>query len=197
MIDFTKFRYHPVIKMPVDYEVYDFTQGYDPNRVRRSDYGVGKYNEKRVAMYTADLFGGNRDIHMGIDLAAPEGTEVFCFFDGEVFLFQNNTAPGDYGPTIVTRHFLGADELFALWGHLSTASLESLYVGKKIYAGEVIAHVGGSHENGGWNPHLHFQLSLERPERADLPGVVNERDRELALKIYPDPRLVLGALYES
>lgn len=196
MIDFSKFQYHPVIKMPIDYEVYDFTQGYDPNRVLRSPYGVGKYNEKRVAMYTAELFGGDRNIHMGLDLAAPEGTEIFSFFDGEILLFDNNAAPGDYGPTLITKHLLGQDELFALWGHLSLASLESVFVGKRIKAGEVIARVGGRHENGGWNPHLHFQLSLECPEKADLPGVVSERDREKALTVYPDPRLVLGALYE-
>jgi hypothetical protein len=30
---------------------------------------------------------------------------------------------------------------------------------------------------------------------ADLPGAVSDADREAALAIYPDPRLVLGPLY--
>ena len=51
------------------------------------------------------------------------------------------------------------------------------------------------HENGGWEPHLHFQLSYQEPETHDMPGVVAPSDREEALQIYPDPRLVLGTLY--
>ncbi|GIT41297.1 MAG: hypothetical protein Ct9H300mP10_03070 [Methanobacteriota archaeon] len=55
--------------------------------------------------------------------------------------------------------------------------------------------MGDKHENGGWEPHLHFQLSLVEPETHDLPGVVAPEDREQALLDYPDPRLVLGPLY--
>ena len=50
--------------------------------------------------------------------------------------------------------------------------------------------------NGGWDPHLHFQLSLIEPITHDMPGVVNPKDREEALlKNYPDPRLVMGTIY--
>ena len=42
---------------------------------------------------------------------------------------------------------------------------------------------------------MHFQLSLERPESCDMPGVVNPEDRDSALMKYPDPRLVLGQIY--
>jgi len=55
--------------------------------------------------------------------------------------------------------------------------------------------MGEKHENGGWEPHVHFQLSLIEPKVPDLPGVVRRADREQALVDYPDPRLVLGALY--
>ena len=55
--------------------------------------------------------------------------------------------------------------------------------------------MGAHDENGGWEPHLHFQLSYQEPETHDMPGVVAPSDRDEALQIYPDPRLVLGALY--
>ena len=61
--------------------------------------------------------------------------------------------------------------------------------------GEVIAWFGAFEENGGWDPHLHFQLSLIEPETHDMPGVVAPEDRDQALRDYPDPRLVLGPLY--
>ena len=52
--------------------------------------------------------------------------------------------------------------------------------------------MGSEEENGGWPPHVHFQLSLIEPEECDLPGVVSEENHDIALKIFPDPRMVLG-----
>jgi peptidoglycan LD-endopeptidase LytH len=185
----------PVIQLPSGYEVYDFTQGYDPARAMTSRYGVGRYDEKRRGMYTTALFEGARDVHVGIDLAAPVGEPVHAFFGGAVHRFGYNAAPGDYGYTLVTQHELNGQSVWALHGHLSARSVEGRFEGQRIARGEVIAWVGDRHENGGWNPHLHFQLSLVRPEVADLPGAVSDADRAHALTIYPDPRLVLGALY--
>lgn len=195
MIDFGKYAYHPVIHLPPDYEIYDFSGGYDPDRERTSAYGVGKYDERRKGMYVTEIFGGIRDVHVGIDIAAPPDTPVHAFFEGEYFLLGNNSQPGDYGYTLITLHRFGGKPLYVLHGHLSAKSLEGKSPGGKFAKGDVIAWVGDRSENGGWNPHLHFQLSYERPEKCDMPGVVSLADRERALRIYPDPRLVLGKLY--
>jgi murein DD-endopeptidase MepM/ murein hydrolase activator NlpD len=149
-------------------------------------------------MYDAALFQGGegpRTIHMGVDIGAPVGEPVHAFFEGEIFLVAYNAAEGDYGHTVITRHVFGGEELFALHGHLSGRSTRERPAGAKFRAGEVIAWVGDRHENGGWNPHLHFQLSLLRPEVCDMPGVVTPARRAEALRTYPDPRLVLGPLY--
>lgn len=195
MIEFGKFQFHPVIELPADYEIYDFSSGYDPARPLKSPFGIGRYNEKRRGMYDAAIFSGDRNIHVGIDIGAPAGTAVHAFFDGEYFMLGNNPAPGDYGFTMITRHVLGDKELFALHGHLSARSIAGKRSGQVIKKGDVIAWLGEKHENGGWNPHLHFQLSFERPQKCDMPGVVSEEQRETALRIYPDPQLVLGKLY--
>lgn len=199
MIDFSKFKFAPVIKLPTNYEVYDFTKGYDPKRERSHEYGIGKYNEKRRGMYEqeifSDRFSNRRDIHMGIDIAAPVGTPVHAFYDGEIFLFQYNSAAGDYGYTLITHHVIDGVSLYALFGHLSAKSIANKNTGAKIRAGDVIAWLGDETENGGWNPHLHFQLSYEQPKVCDMPGVVSDDQRAAALKTYPDPRLVLGPLY--
>lgn len=190
--------FHPIIRLPTDpgaAPVFDFTRGYDPDRPRPA-YGIGRYDEKRPGMYEAALFaGGERDVHMGIDLGAPAGTEVFAFDDGEIFLFGDNLAPGDYGPTLVTRHTLEGRLLYVLLGHLARRSLDGKRVGQPVARGEILAWVGETHENGGWNPHVHVQLAWEPPERADLPGVVTEADRARARALYPDPRLILGPIY--
>lgn len=198
MIDFSQYHFHPVILLPSNYEVYDFTKGYDPNRKLNSPFGIGKYDEQRVGMYTTEMYTKSpelRNIHMGIDIGAPAGTPVHAFYAGEVFLTANNHQEGDYGYTLITKHILHDTPLFVLHGHLSAKSIEGKKPGQKFQAGEVIAWLGEKHENGGWNPHLHFQVSLEKPEVCDMPGVVSESQREKAKRIYLDPQCILGKLY--
>lgn len=197
-IDYSRYAFHPVVHLPPGYEVFDFTSGYDPGRSLATGFGVGRYNEDRRGMYTSALFQRGDDartIHVGVDLGAPVGTPVHAFFEGEIFLTGYNGAEGDYGHTLITRHELGGNPLWALHGHLSAASTAGKKPGQKISTGEVIAWLGDRHENGGWNPHLHFQLCLVEPLVCDLPGVVSRSQLAEALRIYPDPRLVLGPLY--
>jgi peptidoglycan LD-endopeptidase LytH len=188
--------FHPVLKLPPGAPVYDFSKPEDIRRAEREPYGIGRYDERRTGMYESPLFtSGGRDVHVGIDLFAPVGTPVEAFDDGEVFLFAYNGERLDYGYTLITRHAYEDRELYALFGHLSGRSLEGKLEGAKIARGETIAWVGDRHENGGWTPHLHFQISFERPVKADMPGVVALSDRIEALARYPDPRLVLGPIY--
>lgn len=196
---FSKFEFHPVIQLPLKYEIFDFSQSYDPNRSLVSEFGVGRYNERRPTMYSTELFrldnGDRRDIHMGIDIAAPVGTPVYSFFEGKVFCVGINSAPGDYGGTLITEHDLSELKIWVLHGHLSHASIESLKVDQFLKKGEMIARIGNQYENGGWNPHVHFQISLQKPSCCDLPGAVSKVDQQKALEIYPDPRLILGPIY--
>ena len=196
--DFSKFKFGPVIDFPLKYEVYDFSQSYDPDRMRSGEFGIGRYNEKRPGMYSTELFTSGvapRDIHIGVDLAAPVNAPVYAFYEGRIFLTAVNSAAGDYGGTIITEHDLGGRLIWALYGHLSHRSVTHRKSGDHLRRGDVLGWLGRKEENGGWNPHLHFQLSWQRPEKCDMPGAVNERDLPEALRVYPDPRLVLGPLY--
>ena len=197
---FELYRFRPVIELPQVLPVFDFTEAYDPNRCLETRFGIGRYDEIRPTMYTETQFIGNattepRNIHMGIDIAAPEGTPVFSFCEGAVLFLGNNSLAQDYGPVCVTEHTIDGQKVYALYGHLSMATLDHLCVGQKLCAGECIGWLGNRAENGGWNPHLHFQLSLLKPQTHDLPGVVGLADREWARRVFPDPRLVLGPLY--
>ena len=186
--------FHPVIHLPPDVQVLDLSSPEGVEAPRTSVFSVGRYNEVRC-IYTQPLFGGKRNIHVGIDLGAPAGTPVHAFMAGEIFALGNNDKDGDYGPTLVTRHEIEGEEIWALLGHLSLASLEGKTVGQAVARGEVLGWVGQEGENGGWPTHVHFQLSRVEPVGADLPGVVTAEEREQALRDWPDPRCVLGPIY--
>tara|TARA_B100000131_G_scaffold57407_4_gene52712 strand:- start:508 stop:1086 length:579 start_codon:yes stop_codon:yes gene_type:complete len=185
--------FHPVVHLPDNYEILDLSKGVWNKP--KSDFSIGRYNEVRPNMYKTKLFDGGRDIHMGIDIGGPVGTPCMAFADGEISHFGYNPEPGDYGNVVITRHEFGENSVWALYGHLDSASIDGKKIGQKVLAGEIIAWFGNFEENGGWEPHLHFQLSLIEPETHDMPGVVAQEGREQALIDYPDPRLVLGGIY--
>ena len=193
MIEWQTGRYHPVVNLPEEYEVRDFTKGsYEPSEF---EYDIGKYDELRPGMYNTDLFKDNRFLHIGIDIGAPVGTPCMAFEDGVISHFGYNPEDGDYGNVIITKHIIGGVPIWALYGHLDSNSISKKKIGQKISRGEVICWMGDKHENGGWESHLHFQLSIIEPKTHDMPGVVDPANRKIALIEYPDPRLVLGPVY--
>jgi murein DD-endopeptidase MepM/ murein hydrolase activator NlpD len=193
MIKWQTGRYHPVVDLPNEYEVRDFTGGnYTPSRF---EYDIGRYDELRPGMYSTDLFSDGRFLHIGIDIGAPVGTPCMAFDQGEISHFGYNPADGDYGYVIITKHLVDNNPIWALYGHLNAESIKGKKIGQKISRGEVICWMGDKHENGGWESHLHFQLSINEPETHDMPGVVDPKKRDEALENYPDPRLVLGPIY--
>lgn len=193
MVEWRTGDYHPVVDLPDEYEVRDFTTGkYTPSNF---EYDIGRYDELRPGMYNTELFSDERSLHIGIDIGAPVGTPCMAFDDGEISHFGYNPADGDYGYVVITKHIVDGAQIWALYGHLDSGSIRDKQVGQKISKGEVICWMGDKDENGGWDPHLHFQLSYIEPETHDMPGVVRPEDRTQALKDYPDPRLVLGPIY--
>ena len=195
MLDAEGMELSPVVDLPDVVHVHDFTTPPCSNGQCEAEFSIGKYDEERRGMYDSELFAGNRFIHVGIDIGAPVGTPVRSFADGVVYSYGVNSAVGDYGPTIITKHHFNGVDVWALYGHLSSSSLDGLVIGNAVRAGQRMAWLGEERENGGWPPHLHFQLSLQEPEGYDLPGVVSPSERAKALKTFPDPRIVLGQLY--
>ena len=193
--DIKNLSFESIIDLPDNIYINDFTKK-DDFQNGDNEFSIGKYNEKRPNMYKGDLFESTgRFIHMGIDIGAPSGTAIKSFYDGEIFLFKYNNHELDYGYTIIIRHKFNNQNLYVLYGHLSKSSIIGKKIGQKIHSGEIFANLGTKEENGGWAPHVHFQLCLIKPKECDLPGVVSEEDHDIALKVFPDPRIVLGQIY--
>lgn len=203
---FTGLQFHPVVPSLTkdNYIVRDLTLGPPPPLADTGfAHDVGRYNERRPAMYTTDLFGATaaddiRDIHVGVDIGGSVGTPVCCLCDGVVHSSGYNPAAGDYGHVIVIESYLAGRRVWALYGHLSASSIrQETRTGQQVNGGQIIGWLGDEKENGGWPPHVHFQLSLKEPTTHDMPGVVSRRSHEQALRDFPDPRMVLGPLYEG
>jgi 4-aminobutyrate aminotransferase-like enzyme/Ser/Thr protein kinase RdoA (MazF antagonist) len=162
--------------------------------------GIGRYNEPRL-LYTSSLFGDSenptderRTIHLGIDLFAAPGTPVHAPLDGVVHAVAINTASLDYGPLVILRHITGdGTEFFTLYGHLARETSNALQAGQRIGRGQLFASIGDVHENGGWAPHLHFQVIVDLLDhRSDFPGVALASQRSIWTSLSPDPNLLLG-----
>jgi 4-aminobutyrate aminotransferase-like enzyme/Ser/Thr protein kinase RdoA (MazF antagonist) len=161
--------------------------------------GIGRYDEARM-LYTSPLFGGGapteerRTIHLGLDLFVEAGAAICAPLDGVVHLLAENKATLDYGPLVILRHATDdGEELFTLYGHLTRETLRELKPGQAIAKGETFARVGKPDENGGWPPHLHFQIILDLLDRgAEFPGVARASERAVWTLLSPDPNLLLG-----
>jgi len=162
--------------------------------------GIGRYNEARP-FYNSPAFGDKnnptaerRTIHLGLDLFVEAGTPLRAPLDGVVHTLANNAAPFDYGPLVILRHETAdGEEFFTQYGHLTTQTLEKLKVGQHISRGEEFARVGEPSENGGWPPHLHFQIILDLLDLGpDFPGVACASQRAVWTSLSPNPNLLLG-----
>ncbi len=193
LLSWEKNDYHSIVDLPDNYTVLDLSV--NPWIPSKTEFSIGKYDEVRPDMYVTPIFKGIRNIHVGIDINGPIGTPCMAFTDGIISHFGYNPEPGDYGNVIILKHNISGMDIWALYGHLSSESIEGKSVGQKVGRGETIAWFGPENQNGGWEPHLHFQLSLIEPRTHDLPGVVSSEDRIQALRAYPDPRIILGPLY--
>lgn len=162
-----------------------------------AELGVGGYLEDRVIYQVREHFSNQNDearcIHLGIDLWAQAGTPIYSPLKGKIHSFKNNNNFGDYGPTIITEHQYEGKTLYLLYGHLSVKSLEGLYTGKMIEAGDQIAEIGDFPENGDWPPHLHFQVMTDMLGlTGDFPGVCTPKDKEKFARICLNPDFLLG-----
>ncbi|MCB8960440.1 MAG: aminotransferase class III-fold pyridoxal phosphate-dependent enzyme [Ardenticatenales bacterium] len=160
---------------------------------------IGRYNEPRL-IYSEPMFATGpgpfderRTIHIAIDLFAEAGTPIYAPLAGTIHEFGFHNQPQDYGGMITLRHETDTGTPFyTLYGHLSKASLAGLEDGLAIPAGSELARMGPPSENGGWPPHLHFQIIVDMLDvRGGFAGVGLASQRDVWQSLCPDPNLIL------
>lgn len=177
----------------INVESYDGLEAHIHETLINNDakIGIGGYAENRPIYRSSDLYcdtAEKRCIHLALDLWTEAQTKVFAPLDGVVHSFKNNNHQLDYGGTIILEHRMGGAVFYTLYGHLSLKSLENLEKGKLIERGTCFAKLGEPKENGGWPPHLHFQLIQDMlGHEGDFPGVATETEAAFYLKNSPNP----------
>lgn len=91
--------------------------------------------------------------HEGIDLLAPEGSSVYCAFDGTVKSVDEDTF---YGTTVVISHDGGYETTYRLLDEVSVKTGETVKQGDKIgvVSGEALAEIAQG-------AHLHLELTKD------------------------------------
>ena len=157
--------------------------------------GIGGYGEKRNLYRASQHFekaSKVRDIHLGVDVWVPPDTPVYAPLDALIHSFAYNSAPLDYGYTLILQHEVDGVKFHTLYGHLGASTWESWQEGREILGGDLLGMVGREDENGGWYPHLHLQLIIDMEGmKGDYPGVCAESDLNHFKTNCPDPSFLL------
>ena len=171
-------------------------------RVRRAmrDAGVrvaaGRYDELRPPYSTVADAGDldPRSVHLGVDLFVEPGMMVHAPVAGVVHDAGESRSALGYGPTVVLRHQTSdGTPFFTLYGHLDPDALSLCPRGRSVAPGAQLGRVGTRDVNGGWTPHLHFQVIIDLLELGRrFPGVGHSSQRTAWRALSPDPNLILG-----
>lgn len=162
---------------------------------KASEIAYGGYMECRP-VYEGEQYirEGNhgrewRTVHLGLDIWADSGVEVFTPLDGEIHSVIDDKGHLEYGPVIIMKYKISSNfEFYILYGHLSRESIKDKSPGSKFGRGDKIAELGSPEVNGGWPPHLHFQVILDMMGNThDFPGVAYPGEAVVFQSICPNP----------
>lgn len=99
--------------------------------------------------YRKSPFTGQRELHEGLDIAAPYGSPIVATADG-VVTFAGPLAA--YGNVVFVDHGHGFSTFY---GHCSNYRMRQ---GQRVRRGEVIAYVGTTGRTTG--PHVHYEVHV-------------------------------------
>ncbi|OBZ23854.1 hypothetical protein BS643_06750 [Pseudomonas protegens] len=166
--------------------------------------GIGPWGEERT-IYTDAAFesrfiaGQRRIIHLGVDLIMPAGTPLYTPLAGVVRSVEVEREPLGYGGLIMLEHSPeGCPPFLTLWGHMAHEALTRLKPGDRLEAGALVGHMGADTENGGWLPHVHFQMSTDTQLQAsEFIGVGERAYLEVWADLFPDASTLAGIPAET
>ncbi|MDG1068381.1 MAG: aminotransferase class III-fold pyridoxal phosphate-dependent enzyme [Sulfitobacter sp.] len=161
---------------------------------------LGYYHEPRL-IYAEPAFrkgpwkaSDRRTVHLAVDVFTTAGTPMYAPLRGEVFVAEYRAGHLDYGGVIILRHETPTgDPFYTLYGHLNPDFMEHLKPGDILERGAEFCRLGDPSMNGGWAPHVHFQLALTTEGiEDDWPGVGAPDEMYFWRAVCPNPAALLN-----
>jgi len=112
--------------------------------------------------YRVSPFTGQREMHEGLDIAAPYGTPIMATAEGIVSFVGSLS---DFGSVVFINHGHGFATFYA---HTSTIRVKE---GQPVKRGQVIAYIGTSGRTTG--PHVHYEVQVNGAAVNPLKYVVD------------------------
>ena len=167
---------------------------------REGEIWLGYYHEPRLIYADVAFRKGpwkasdRRTVHLAVDAFTEAGHPIYAPLDGEVVVAEYRDGHLDYGGVIILRHETpDGDPFYTLYGHLNPEFLDRLKPGSSVKKGEAFCKLGDYTMNGGWSPHVHFQLALTtKGIEADWPGVGDPDDMEFWRAVCPNPAALMN-----
>ena len=109
-----------------------------------------KYMERVTWGFNEDALHpitGKETTHLGVDIAAPEGTPVYASAEGRV---KKAESLKGWGKLLVLEHAGGFSTFYA---HMKAFEVKA---GDKVSRGQVVGSVGNTGQSTG--PHLHYEV---------------------------------------
>ena len=164
----------------------------------KAGYSFGGYVEDRRALWRGSYLSDDTALHLGIDVNVPAKTAIALAYGATLVRTTHDPCQdgGWGGVAIFALDQPIANISHVLYAHLARGSVRHA-VGTHIDAGEVVAHLGTSGENGGWYEHLHVQAMTHDAwdqtqgdlEKFDGYAPVRFKDGH---PLFPDPWPLLG-----
>lgn len=143
----TKVVSSEITKEPVVEQIGVGTYSARPASSATQLYGSGQFGWPLDGGYISDTFISDRN-HQGLDIAAPEGTDIYAGAEGVVVAAGWNS--GGYGYFVMIDHLDGYQTVYA---HMSAVFAVE---GQTVSRGQLIGAVGNTGRSFG--DHLHFEV---------------------------------------
>ena len=122
-----------------------------------------KYNVTSNYGERKDPFNGEKSFHDGIDLSAPDGTEIVASYSG--FVIETSYQEAGLGEYIVIEHNVEGEIYRTTYGHLLKEST-IVTVGERAEKNQKIAIIGSTGKSTG--THVHFMITEFKDNKKNI-----------------------------
>jgi len=108
--------------------------------------------------------------HEGIDIRAPNGTEIVAVYPGKVYLVEKDPNSGPYGIQVRVEHQASEGIFKTVYAHFMEAKVQ---VNDNVVAGQVLGLANNTGNSSGAHLHLTLKWVGHGSDWMDVNGIVN------------------------